>query len=94
MRKRNIYFIGLVFLATALGSTMPIFAAEEASTMMCDQGVVKIGDADVVVQDTCGQPDNQSMDEWVYDFGPSQPVYTLIFKDGKVVRILEGERNN
>jgi len=94
MKKRNIYFIGLVFLAATLGSTMPIFAAEETSTMMCDQGVVNIGDADVVVQDTCGQPDNQSMDEWVYDFGPSQPVYTLIFKDGKVVRILESKRNN
>jgi hypothetical protein len=94
MERRNIYFIGLVFLATALVSAIPMFAAEETSTMTCDEGVVRIGDADVVVQDTCGQPDNQSMDEWVYDFGPSQPVYTLIFKDGKVVRILEGERSN
>jgi hypothetical protein len=85
MKTRNIYFTGLVFLATALVSAIPMFAAEETSTMTCDEGVV---------QDTCGQPDNQSMDEWVYDFGPSQPVYTLIFKDGKVVRILEGERSN
>ena len=49
---------------------------------------------DVVVQDTCGQPDNQSMDEWVYNFGPSQPVYTVIFKDRQVVRILESEGGN
>ena len=91
MKKRNIYFIGLVFLATALGSTMPIFAAEETSSMMCDQGVVNIGDADADVLDKCGQPDNQSMNEWVYDFGPSQPIYAVIFEDGKVVRILQGE---
>jgi hypothetical protein len=94
MKKRNIYFIGLMFLTTVLGSSMPIFAAEETSSMMCDEGVVNIGNADADVLDTCGQPDSQSMNEWVYDFGPSQPVYTVIFKDGKVVRILESERSN
>ena len=91
MKKINIYFIGFVFLATALGGSIAIFAAEEASTMMCDEGVVNIGDADIDVQDKCGQPDNQSTNEWVYNFGPSQPVYKVIFKDGKVERILEDE---
>ena len=93
MKKRNIYFISLVFLMMAFVSSIPIFAAEETSTMMCDGGVVNIGDADVDVQDKCGQPNSQSMNEWVYDFGPSQPVYKVIFKDGKVVRILEDERS-
>jgi hypothetical protein len=91
MKKIIIYFIGFVFLATALGGSNTIFAAEETSTMMCDGGVVNIGDADVDVQDKCGQPNSQSMNEWVYNFGPSQPVYKVIFKDGKVVRILEDE---
>lgn len=91
MKKINIYFIGFVFLATALGGSIPIFAAEETSTMMCDGGVVNIGDADIDVQDKCGQPNSQSIDEWVYNFGPSQPVYKVIFKDGKVVRILEDQ---
>jgi hypothetical protein len=91
MKKINIYFIGFIFLATALGGSITIFAAEEASTMMCDEGVVNIGDADVDVQDKCGEPNNQGMNEWVYNFGPSQPVYKVIFKDGKVVRILEDE---
>ena len=91
MKKRNIYFISLVFLMMAFVSTIPIFAAEETSTMMCDEGVVNIGDADVDVQDKCGQPNSQSMNEWVYNFGPSQPVYKVIFKDGKVERILEDE---
>ena len=91
MKKRNIYFIGFVFVVMALGSPVYILAAEEASTMICDEGVVNIGDADVDVQEKCGEPDSQGMDEWVYNFGPSEPVYTVIFKEGKVVRILEGQ---
>ena len=55
--------------------------------MMCDEGVVNIGDMDVDVQDKCGEPNTQNMNEWVYNFGPDEPVYTVIFKDGKVVRI-------
>jgi hypothetical protein len=91
MKEINIYFIGFVFLATALGGSITIFASEETSTMMCDEGVVNIGDADVDVQDKCGEPNSQSINEWVYNFGPSQPVYKVIFKDSKVVRILEDE---
>jgi hypothetical protein len=91
MKKTYIYFIGFVFMVMALGNPAFIFAAEETSTMMCDGGVVNIGDADIDVQDKCGQPNSQSTNEWVYDFGPSQPVYKVIFKDGKIVRILEDE---
>ena len=63
MKKINIYFIGFVFLATALGGSITIFASEETSTMMCDEGVVNIGDADVDVQDKCGEPNSQSINE-------------------------------
>ncbi len=83
--KRNISFISLVFLVMALGGSIPILAAEETSTMMYDEGVVNIGNADVDVQDKCGQPNSQSMNEWVYDFGPSQPVYKVIFKAVKSI---------
>ena len=91
MKRRIVCFFGLIFLMTVLGSSIPIFAAEETSPMMCDEGVVNIGDADVDVQDKCGEPNSQSINEWVYNFGPSQPVYKVIFKEGKVVRILEDE---
>jgi hypothetical protein len=66
-------------------------ATEEASSIMCDNGIVNIGDLNVDVQDKCGEPNTQNMNEWVYNFGPDEPVYTVIFKDGKVVRILEDE---
>ena len=88
MKKINIYFVGLVFMVMALGNPVFIFAAEETSTMMCDGGVVNIGDTDVDVRDNCGEPNNQGVNQWVYDFGPSQS-FTVIFKEGKVVRILE-----
>ena len=88
MKKINIYFVGLVFMVMALGNPVFIFAAEETSTMMCDGGVVNIGDTDVDVRDDCGEPNTQGANQWVYDFGPSQH-FTVIFEEGKVVRILE-----
>ena len=75
MKKINIYFIGFVFLATALGGSIPIFAVEEASTMMCDEGVVKIGDTDADVREKCGEPNSQSMDKWIYECHPSAVVF-------------------
>ena len=96
MKIVNISFTGLALLVMILSHTVPVFAAEEASSIMCDNGVVNIGDMDMDVQDACGQPNSQNyqLNAWVYNFGPSQPVYTVIFKDGKVVRILEDETGN
>ena len=89
MKRRIAYFIGLIFLVMVFSGT--VFAETETSSIMCDNGVVNIGDMNVDVQDKCGQPDSQTMNEWVYNFGPAQPVYTVIFKEGQVVRILEDE---
>jgi hypothetical protein len=90
MIKKTIYFIGLLFILIMIGSTSVGLAAEEASTMMCDEGVVNIGATDADVREKCGEPNSQSMDKWIYNFGPSE-YFTVIFKEGKVVRILEGQ---
>ena len=87
MKRRIAYVIGLAFVVMVFSGT--VFAEEEASSMACDNGVVNIGDMNVDVQDKCGQPDSQTMSEWVYKFGPDLPVYTVIFKEGQVVRIME-----
>ncbi len=92
MKRRIAYFIVLVIVVMVFSGT--VFAAEEASSIMCDNGVVNIGDMDVSVQDTCGEPNSKTMNEWVYNFGPSQPVYTVIFKESQVVKILEDESGN
>ena len=90
MKKRIIYIIGFLFILMVFTSTSAVLAAEETSTMMCDEGVVNIGDMDADVREKCGEPNSQSMDKWVYNFGPSEH-FTVIFKEGKVVRILEGK---
>jgi hypothetical protein len=88
MKRKIIYFIGLVFLVMALGNPGLIFADKEISTMMCHRGVVKVGDTDVDVRDKCGEPNNETANEWVYEPSVSQ-TFTITFKGGKVVRILE-----
>ena len=87
MKPRIAYVIGLAFVLMVFSGT--VFAEKEASSIMCDNGVVNIGDMNVDVQDKCGQPDSRGMNEWVYTFGPDLPAYTVIFKEGQVVRILE-----
>ncbi len=96
MKTIKVHLVVLVSLAMVFGGQANIFAAEEASSIMCDEGVVNIGDMDVDVQDKCGEPNSQNYEQnaWVYNFGPSQPVYTVIFNEGKVVRILEDESGN
>jgi len=94
MKTIRDYLAILASLAMVLGGQAYLFAADGASSMMCDEGVVNIGDMDVDVQSRCGQPDSQNMNEWVYNFGPSQPIYTVIFNEGKVVRILEDDSGN
>jgi len=89
MKRRISYCLVLIFLVMVMSGT--VFADEEATSFMCDNGTVNIGDMDDDVQDACGEPNSQSMNEWVYNFGPSQPVYTVIFKEGQVERILENE---
>ncbi len=89
MKSSNLYLSTFAILVIAMGSF--VFAAEEASSIMCDNGVVNVGDRDVSVQETCGEPNTKGMNQWVYNFGPSQPVYTLIFKDGQLIKILEDE---
>jgi hypothetical protein len=46
------------------------------------------------IQETYGELDSQiyELNAWIYNFGPSQPVYTLIFdRDRKLIKILEDE---
>jgi hypothetical protein len=91
MRALAGYLIVLVSLAFLLGSHNAVFATQEASSIMCDNGIVNIGDSAAAVQDKCGEPSTKNYNSWVYNFGPDEPVYTVIFDQGQVVRILEDE---
>jgi hypothetical protein len=95
MKTITKYLVMSAFLMSVLGGQAGLSAAEEASSIMCDEGVVNIGDMDIDVQDKCGEPNSQGINEWVYDFGPSEPVYKVIFDaEGKVLRILEDDQSN
>jgi hypothetical protein len=96
MKKCSVYFLILTIPLIVAWHIDSAFAAEEASSIMCDNGVVNIGDMDADVRDACGEPNSQNyeLNAWVYNFGPSQPVYTVIFKDGQVIKILEDERGS
>jgi hypothetical protein len=88
MKRIKICLFGLTILTLILGGNIYLYAADETSSMMCDGGMVNTGDADADVRENCGEPNTQGANQWVYDFGPSES-YTVIFEDGKVVRILE-----
>jgi hypothetical protein len=86
MKKRNLYLISLLLVVMVCGNPILIFAAEETATMMCDEGVVEIGDSDADVRQKCGKPNRESTTEWIYTDGPT---FTVYFEEKKVVRILE-----
>ena len=88
MKRITICFIGFVFLVIALGNPDYIFAVKEIQTMMCNKGVVRNGDTTTDVRDKCGEPNAETANEWIYAPGPSK-TFKVIFKEGKVVRILE-----
>jgi hypothetical protein len=85
MKKRNVCLIGLLLVVMVFGNSFSIFAAEETTSVMCDEGILKIGDSDGDVREKCGHPNRQSLNEWEYDDDPS---FTVYFEEKKVVRIL------
>ena len=87
----TILTVALSVLTLSMGRT-PAIAAEDATSIMCDGGVVEIGDFSQTVQDKCGEPGKKEGNFWRYNFGPSQPVYTVEFdENGNVVRMVEDQ---
>ena len=69
--------------------------AGETDSIMCDKGVVAIGDVAQSVQDKCGEPAKKEGKFWRYNFGPSLPVYTIEFdENGNAIRITEDQRGS
>ncbi len=74
MKATISYVVVFASLVVTFGIHPSIFVAEEeASSIMRNGGVVNIGDMDVTVQEACGEPNTKGMNQWVYNFGPSQP---------------------
>jgi hypothetical protein len=91
MKKSRTCLIMSLFLGMVFFASVAIAAEQEVTSMSCDNGTVQIGDYDADVQDKCGEPSTKQWNVWIYNFGPSEPVYTVIFDQNKVVRILEDQ---
>ena len=92
MKKRDIGIFWVLFLLMLTLGHSTATASEDAESIMCDNGVVQIGDFFQTVQDKCGEPDKKEGKFWRYNLGPSLPVYTVEFdENGKVVRIMEDQ---
>jgi hypothetical protein len=92
MKKSNLSIVLALFLLTLGLGGLTVVAAGDTDSIMCDNGVVAIGDFFQTVQDKCGEPDKKEGKFWRYNFGPSQPVYTVEFdENGNTVRIIEDQ---
>jgi hypothetical protein len=92
MKKRNLSIVLALFLLTLGIGGLTVVAAGDTDSIMCDNGVVAIGDFSQTVQDKCGEPDKKEGKFWRYNFGPSLPVYTVEFdENGNTVRIIEDQ---
>ena len=92
MKKRSFGIIMTLFMLTLGMGGLTVVTAGDTDSIMCDNGVVAIGDFFQTVQDKCGEPDKKEGTFWRYNFGPSQPVYTVEFdENGNTVRIIEDQ---
>ncbi len=77
--------------------------ALETDTMICRNGIVSKGDAMPVVIYKCGPPSfadryqeggvvddavmTNTVDDWIYNFGPNEFMYGIRFENGRVKKI-------
>jgi hypothetical protein len=77
--------------------------AGETETCICRNGIASKGDLIVEVLKKCGQPAQKyqreetrivtkgisivTVDEWIFNFGPNEFMYSLRFENGRVARI-------
>ena len=92
MIKRHLGIVLTLFTLTLGMGGLTYVRAGETDSIMCDNGVVAIGDFFQTVQDKCGEPNKKEGKFWRYNFGPSLPVYTIEFdENGNAIRIMEDQ---
>lgn len=88
------------FVATAALCLGLLTMAAPASAMRCEGGLVDTGDLAIEVLEACGEPDFvdrwrgvgltpiiPNIEQWTYNFGPSQLLYVLRFQRGRLQTI-------
>jgi len=90
----------VAFVVVALALTPGAWAGIRCGTKLID-----VGDFSAYVLERCGEPksrqvisgavgaDSPVVEQWVYDFGTSQPLRVLTFVGGRLTRIEDSRRS-
>jgi hypothetical protein len=71
-------------------------ALDDVPSLRCGVETVFVGDSQYEVREACGQPQKidassgESVEAWIYNFGPSEFIYYLTFVNGRLERIQAG----
>ena len=86
--------LGSLWLMTTVAVPQTL---DDVPSFRCDGGTVTVGDRQYDVRRTCGEPEKitvsggGTVEEWVYNFGPTTFIYYVTFKNGRLDRIQAGE---
>ena len=96
-------FVSLLLVAGTILAAVAPLPAGETETCLCRNGIVSRGDIIAEVLKKCGPPAQRNqreetrvetrainivaVDEWIYNFGPNEFMYSIRFENGRVARI-------
>lgn len=90
-------FLGIFILFISI--SFPFFCTADdfgPQDLRCEENLISVGAGKQEVLASCGKPASQEPgvpEIWMYNFGPTDFVYTLIFdEDGKLQQIRQGAR--
>ena len=70
---------------------------DDVQSFRCDGETIAVGDRQYAVRQACGDPEKitvsggGTVEEWVYNFGPTTFIYYATFVHGRLERIQAGE---
>ena len=101
--KASVLFISATALVMALRIATG-FAGDSVTSVRCGSRLVMVGDNKLDVLSKCGEPNmrekitgqygSQTEEEWTYNFGSGDFLYTLTFEGGHLKRIDRGGRGS
>jgi hypothetical protein len=106
MKKILSVLIALMFVSFYPLSAMSYIASGDVDSLRCGTHLARVGDLKPQVFRECGKPASSTsgaqyghdgtfpgvMEEWIYNLGPGDYLYTLLFEEGQLIEIRRGDR--
>lgn len=89
--------VATTLLCLLLAAAIPSQALDDAPSLRCGANTVAVGDTPYAVREACGVPDKitvsggGTIENWVYNFGPTEFIHYLKFVHDRLERIQVGE---